>query len=50
MTMNWGYDIAGRILSSAGMPTIILQIDDLSAGIRAEFIDIVVSLKPSEPK
>ena len=43
VTMHWGYDIAGYIMSASGMPTSIIMIDDLTAGIRAEFIDVVLS-------
>ena len=50
VTMDWGYDIASLITSKAGMPTIIIQIDDLESGIRAEYIDVVVSLKPGDDK
>jgi len=45
VTMNWGFDIASSIISETGMPTIIVQIDDLDAGIRAELIEVVVSFK-----
>lgn len=45
VTTDWGYDIASLITSTVGMPTIIIQIDDLDSGIRAEYIDIIVSLK-----
>ncbi len=46
MTMNWGFDLASSIISETGMPTIIVQIDDLDAGIRAELIEVVASFKP----
>ena len=45
MTMNWGYDIAHSIIEWTGMQTIIVQVDDLDAGIRAEFIDVIASRK-----
>lgn len=50
VTMHWGYDIAGYISDIAGTPTTIIMIDDLSMGIRAEYIDIVISRKPREPE
>lgn len=50
VTMDWGYDIASLITSTVGMPTIIIQMDDLDSGIRAEYIDVVVSLKPGGEK
>lgn len=46
VTMDWGYDIAALILQEAGTPTVIFQIDDINAGIRAEYIDVLVSFKP----
>lgn len=46
MTMNWGFDLASSIISETGMPTIIVQIDDLDAGIRAELIEVVASFNP----
>lgn len=45
VTTNWGYDIAALILEKAGAPTIVIQIDDIDAGIRAEYIEVMVSLK-----
>lgn len=48
VTMNWGYDITHFIASNTGMSTVIIQIDDLNYGIHAEYIDVLVSLKPGE--
>ena len=48
VTIDWGYDIAALITDCAAMPTIIIQIDDLDAGIRASLIDVVVSMKVRE--
>lgn len=45
VTMDWGYDIVSAIMKSSGMPSNIVFIDDMDRGIRAEFIDVVVSLK-----
>jgi hypothetical protein len=45
VTMHWGYDIANFIIEVAKTPTVIFQIDDLDKGIRAEYIDVVVSTK-----
>lgn len=45
VTMNWGYDISAFILEKAGMASVIIQIDDINAGIRAEYIDVIVSMK-----
>ena len=46
MTMNWGFDLASSIINATGMPTLIVQIDDIDAGIRAELIEVVASFKP----
>jgi SAM-dependent methyltransferase len=45
VTMHWGYDIAAYIQQAAGTPTVIIQIDDIEKGIRAELIDVLVSVK-----
>ncbi|WP_137819729.1 class I SAM-dependent methyltransferase [Pseudomonas sp. 2FG] len=45
VTMHWGYDIAGYISDSAKTPTTIIMIDDIDQGIRAEYIDVLVSRK-----
>lgn len=45
VTMHWGYDILQYIYEHAGTPTSLLMIDDLGLGIRAEYIDVLVSRK-----
>lgn len=45
VTMDWGYDITGFIQEASGLPSHIIFIDDIDRGIRAEFIDVVVSFK-----
>jgi SAM-dependent methyltransferase len=45
VTMHWGYDIANFILETTGMPTSIITIDNIDLGIRAEFIEILISFK-----
>ena len=45
VTMHWGYDIADFIVRNSGTPTTIVMIDDLSLGIRAEYIEVLVSRK-----
>jgi hypothetical protein len=47
VTMHWGYDIASFIVEKAGTPTMIIAIDNIDLGIRAEFIDVLISVKPS---
>jgi len=46
VTMDWGYDITEHILRSSGLHSTLVYIDDLSRGIRAEYIEVVVSRKP----
>ncbi|NOR69478.1 MAG: methyltransferase domain-containing protein [Methylomarinum sp.] len=45
VTMHWGYDMAEFIQCHANMPTTIVMIDDINMGVRAEYIDVVVSYK-----
>lgn len=45
VTMHWGYDIARYISDTAHTPTTIIMIDDIDQGIRAEYIDVLVSRK-----
>jgi SAM-dependent methyltransferase len=45
VTQDWGYDITDYLWRHSGMPTSIYYLDDVSRGIRAEFIEIIVSRK-----
>lgn len=45
VTMRWGYDIACFISETAGLPTAIVEIDNIDLGIRAEYIEVLVSFK-----
>lgn len=45
VTMRWGYDISDFIFKNGGLSTTINYIDNLSLGIRAEYIEILVSRK-----
>jgi hypothetical protein len=46
VTMHWGYDIVMYISEVSDMSSTIMTIDDLSQGIKAELIDVVVSWRP----
>jgi len=46
VTMDWGYDITAFIHATSGLFTHVIHIDDLSHGIRAEFIEVLVTVKP----
>ncbi len=50
VTVDWGYDIADYLTFHSGLPTNLFTIDDLSAGIRAEYIEVVVSRKDQVPQ
>lgn len=43
VTMHWGYDIAAFITEVAKTPTVICMIDNIDLGIRADYIDVIVS-------
>lgn len=45
VTMQWGFDIAKYITKVANTPTRIITIDNLEYGIKAEYVDVVVSCK-----
>ncbi len=49
VTVDYGYDIADYFDRSSGLNTTIVLIDDLSRGIHAEYIEVLVSRKPSGP-
>jgi len=46
VTVDWGFDICKHIFDASGLFTHIIYIDDLSAGIRAEYIEVLVTVKP----
>jgi len=45
VTRKWGYDIVDYIYQSSGMTSTILYLDILDLGIRAELIEVIVSIK-----
>ncbi|MEM7356882.1 MAG: class I SAM-dependent methyltransferase [Acidobacteriota bacterium] len=45
VTFNWGYDIAHRIYQDSRLVTSIVHLDNLELGIRAEYIEVLVSMK-----
>jgi SAM-dependent methyltransferase len=50
VTVDWGYDICRHIFEACGLFTHIVHIDDLSRGIRADLIEVLVTVKPAEIK
>lgn len=45
VTVDWGFDICGYLSRASGLEVTMLVIDDVSRGIRAEFIEILVCRK-----
>ncbi|MDO8379265.1 class I SAM-dependent methyltransferase [Phenylobacterium sp.] len=45
VTVDWGYDIADYLDEASGLSTTIWTLDDMSRGIRAEYIEVLVSRK-----
>lgn len=45
VTMHWGYDITDFIFRTSGLSTTIIYIDNLNLGIRAEFIEVLITRK-----
>ncbi len=46
VTVDWGFDICQHIFKSCGLFTTIIYTDDISKGIRAEYIEVLMTLKP----
>jgi len=46
VTVDWGFDICEHIFDACGLFTHVVKIDDLSRGIRAEYIEVLVTVKP----
>ena len=47
VTVDWGFDVCQYIFNACGLFTQLVHIDDLSKGIRAEYIEVLVTFKPS---
>jgi hypothetical protein len=45
VTWHWGFDITRQIFEASGLFSHLNYIDDLSKGIRAELIEVLVTLK-----
>lgn len=50
VTVDWGFDICQHIFESCGLFTHLVCIDDLSKGIRADLIEVLVTVKPDKKK
>ncbi len=45
VTMHWGYDIVDLIKEESGLESTVEYINDLHYGVRAEYIEVIVSQK-----
>ena len=48
VTVDWGFDICRYIFEFSGLFTHFVYIDDLSKGIRAEYIEVLITVKPDK--
>jgi hypothetical protein len=49
VTIDWGYDILDYLNHHSSLQCTMIQIDDLSRGIHAEFIEVIVCRKGTVP-
>lgn len=47
VTVDWGFDICRHVFDASGLYTHIVTIDDPGRGIRAEYIEVLVTVKPA---
>jgi len=47
VTIDWGYDIAGYMTRESGLSTLLFSIDDLTRGVRAEYLEVMVNQNSS---
>ena len=48
VTVDWGFDICQHIFEASGLFSQIIYIDDLSRGIRAEYIEVLITIKQGQ--
>ena len=46
LTWHWGYDIVTHIKNANGLDTEIIELDDIKLGIRGEYIEVLVTVRP----
>jgi SAM-dependent methyltransferase len=46
VTVDWGFDIYKHIFDSCGLFTYTIYMDDITKGIRAEYIEVLMTIKP----
>jgi hypothetical protein len=47
VTIDWGFDIRRCILDASGLDSEIFRLDDLHRGIRAQYVEVIVTTKPA---
>lgn len=47
VTWRWGEDIVAHIKDAGGFDTDVIALDDLTMGIRAEYIEVLVTTRPN---
>jgi SAM-dependent methyltransferase len=50
VVMDWGYDIAAYFQHHSGMSFLMLQVDNIDLGIRADLIEVLVGFKTLVPE
>jgi SAM-dependent methyltransferase len=50
VTWHWGEDIVTLIKEASGLDTQIVALDDLRMGIRAEYIEVFLTIRPRKPR
>jgi hypothetical protein len=48
VTSGWGFEIYKRISRTSGLSAHIGHMDDLERGLRAEYLEVLVTTKPKE--
>lgn len=48
VTWKYGYDLVDKIRQSTGLETSIIQMEDMTRGIQGEYLEVLVTRKPSE--
>ena len=46
VTWHWGEDIVRCIKDASGLETEIIALDDVQMGIRAEYLEVLVTARP----
>ena len=49
VTIDWGFDIAAFLARESGLTIVIVDVDDISRGIRAAYNEVIVVQKLSAP-